>query len=87
MADLSVLGPLRDKRVVAIGADDYVNARGFVCVAGTTGSLVYRTLWGIADQTETIAAAGDGITVGGVPVILTAVRGSSTVTSIVVGIP
>ena len=79
-------GPLRDKITVTIGTEDYELPGGFICVAGSTGSLVYRTLIGSADQTETIAAAGDSINVAGIPVVLVAVRGASTVTSIVIGI-
>ena len=80
------LGPLRDKRIITIGTDDFELDRGFICQAGTTGDLTYRTLDGEADLTETIATAGDSINVAGIPVVLRAVRGSSTVTSIVIGI-
>ena len=80
------LGPLRDKRVITIGTDDFELDTGFICQAGTTGDLTYQTLEGAADQTETIATAGDSINVAGIPVVLRAVRGSSTVTSIVIGV-
>ena len=79
-------GPLRDKRTITIGTDDFELETGFICQAATTGDLIYRTLIGDADQTETIATAGDSITVSGIPVVLRAVRGASTVTSIVIGI-
>ena len=79
-------GPLRDKRTVDISSDDFVHEPGFICQAATAGSLIYRTLNGESDQTETGLAIGDSINVAGVPVILQAVRSSSTVTSIVIGI-
>ena len=85
--DPGVVGPLRDKYTETIGTDDFELERGFICVAATTGDITYRTLTGAVDQTETIATAGTAITVAGVPVLITAVRGSSSVTSIVVGIP
>ena len=80
----SPLGPLRDKFTETIGAADYELESGFICQAATAGSLIYRTLEGSADQTETVAV-GAVIGVGNVPVVLRAVRGTSSVTSIVVG--
>ena len=80
------IGPLRDKFTEVIGTDDYELATGFICQVATAGDLTYRTLDGEADQAETGLAIGDTINVGGVPVILVAVRGASTVTSVVVGI-
>lgn len=80
------VGPLRDKFSVTIGTDDYSDPSGFICQVGTAGNITYRTLEGTADQTETGLSAGDTINVGGIPVLLSAVRGSSTVTSIVVGV-
>ena len=83
--DLPV-GPYRDKRTVAIGSDDFTLEFGFTCQVASTGNLTYRTLEGEADQTESSLAVGDTITgPGGIPVLLRAVRGSSTVTSIVIG--
>ena len=84
----SPFGPLRDKFSVTIGTDDYVLESGFICQVVTAGNLVYRTLEGLADQTETGLAIGNTINVASVPVVLRAVRGSgagTTVTSIVVG--
>ena len=81
------LGPYRDKRTVDITTDDFVRPAGFTCQAATAGNLTYRTLHGQADQTENNLAIGDTITgPGGIPVVLSAVRSSSTVTSVVVGI-
>ena len=81
----SPLGPLRDKRTVAIATDDYEDAEGFLCQVGSAGSITYRTLSGETDQTETGLTAGDIVNACGIPVLLVAVRGSSSVTSIVVG--
>lgn len=79
-------GPLGDKLTVTIGTDDYEPGWPFVCQAGTDGDLTYRTVDGATDQTETLTA-GDSIQVAGLPVALRAVRGTSTITSIVVGVP
>ena len=81
------VGPYRDKRVIDISSDDYENDNGFTCQVATAGNITYRTLHGEADQTESGLAVGDVVAgPGGVPVVLVAVRASSTVTSIVVGI-
>ena len=80
------LGPLRDKFVRSIASEDYVREAGFICQVAAAGSLTYRTLGGTADQTETGLAVGDTINVSGIPVVLQAVRSTSTVTSVVVGI-
>ena len=80
------LGPLRDKQVIDISSDDYINPRGFICQAVTAGDLTYRTLGGDVDQTESGLAIGDIINAGGIPVLLQSVLSTSTVTSIVIGI-
>lgn len=81
------IGPYRDKRVVAIGADDFTLDTGFTCQAAAAGDISYRTLFGEEDQTEAGLAVGDTIAgPGGIPVVLRTVRGSSTVASIVIGI-
>lgn len=80
----SPLGPLRDKFTETIGTDDYILHDGFICQVGSDGDVTYRTLHGAADQTETLTS-GDVVSVGNVPVVLRAVRGASTVTSIIVG--
>ena len=81
------LGPYRDKRTVAISTDDFILESGFTCQVGSDGNITYRTLHGAEDQTESSLDAGDSIVgPGGVPVALQAVRGTSTVTSIVIGI-
>ena len=89
--DLSIrdypVGPYRDKRVIDISSDDYENAAGFTCQVATAGNLTYLTLHGESDQAESGLSAGEVIAgPGGVPVVLRAVRSSSTVTRIVVGI-
>ena len=89
--DLSIrdypVGPYRDKRVIDISSDDYVNDAGFTCQVANAGNLTYLTLHGETDQTESGLAVGDVISgPGGVPVVLRAVRATSTVTNIVVGI-
>ena len=80
------LGPLRDKVTIDISTDDYVRETGFICQVATAGDLDYRTLNGDSDLNETGLAVGDSVNVAGIPVILQAVRSTSTVTSIVVGI-
>ena len=79
-------GPLRDKLVIDISAADYVNESGFICQVVDAGDLTYHTLYGAGDVSETGLAAGDTISVSGVPVLLRAVRATSTVTEIAVGI-
>ena len=79
-------GPLRDKFSETIGTDDYDNPAGFICQLGSGGDITYRTLEGTIDQTESGLSEGDVINVAGIPVVLISVRGSSTVTSIVVGL-
>ena len=82
------LGPYRDKRVVDLsGGQSYENERGFTCQVSSAGAITYRTLFGDEDQTEAGLAAGASIVgPGGVPVVLRAVRSTSTVTGIVIGI-
>ena len=81
----SPLGPLRDKRTVTVGADDLEFPSGVIVQVATAGNLTYRTLVGTADQTESGLAIGDTINVASIPVVIRAIRGTSTVTSVVVG--
>ena len=81
----SPLGPLRDKRTVTIAATDIEFPSGVIVQAATAGDLAYRTLVGTLDATETLAI-GDSINVAGIPVVLRVIRGTSTVTSVVVGV-
>ena len=81
----SPLGPLRDKRTVTVASADLDFPSGVIVQAATAGSLVYQTLVGTADQTETVAS-GDTINVGGIPVVIKKIDGTSTVTSVVVGV-
>lgn len=78
-------GPLIDRYAVAIGDDDIVPGRPFVAVAVAAGDLTYRPVGATEDRTETLAVGGFP-NVANIPVLLEAVRSSSTVTSIVVGI-
>ena len=81
------LGPYRDKRTVDISAADFVDDRGFTVQAAEAGSLTYRTLYGDADETEAGLAAGHTIAgPGGIPVVCRAVRATSSVGSIVIGL-
>ena len=83
----TAIGPYRDKRVVAIGSDDFEQPTGFTCQVATAGDLTYETLHGAAEITKTGLSAGDTITgPGGIPVVLRKISGSSTVTSVVIGI-
>lgn len=79
------IGPLRDRLVVEIGAEDYAPGGGFVCEAAAAGQLDFRTWAGQADQSIAGMSAGDAVEVAGVPVLLSAVRATSTVARIVVG--
>ena len=84
----SPVGPLRDKKLVNIGTDDYVDKQGFICqIAASAGTktLDYRTLGGSEDQSEAGLDPGAVISVGTTPVLLRAIRGTSTVTQVVVG--
>ena len=81
------LGPYRDVRAVDISAADYERAGGFTVQVTAAGSLTYRTLLGDADETTEGLSAGDSITgPGGIPVMIRAVRSSSTITGILAGI-
>ena len=80
------IGPYRDIQTIAIASDDFTFGGGFTVQAGTAGDITYRAINGDEDATVTGLAAGDTITgPGGIPVLCVAVRGSSTVTSIVAG--
>ena len=82
------LGPLRDKVTVTIGSADVEFPDGVIVqinLPAAAGTLVYRTLEGEDDQTEAGLAQGDSINVAGVPVVIKTIKGSSTVTSVVVG--
>ena len=81
------VGPLRDRLVIdTSGSDDYELESGFICQVAAAGTLVYRTLEGESDLTQTGLAIGDVINVAGIPVILRAIRGTgTTVDSIIIG--
>ena len=83
----SPVGPLRDRYIQTIGVDDVEFPTGVICqvaAPATGGVLEYQTLVGTADQTETLAE-GEFPNVNGVAVLLKLIRGSSTVTSVVIG--
>ncbi|MDE0382408.1 MAG: hypothetical protein OXI22_00860 [Defluviicoccus sp.] len=80
------LGPLREKLRVDISAKDYVDRRGFVCQVAEDGDLTYRTFEGKADQTDRGLKAGDTVNVGGLMVALQAVRASSGVNLVIIGL-
>ena len=80
------IGPYRDV-FTRNTASDYVNPRGFTVQAVGAGNLRYRTIDGVADATETLAAGETFTGPGGVPVLCSIVRGASTVNQIIIGIP
>ena len=82
------VGPVRDKQEITIGSDDFTHKQGFVCeISETSGTnaLIYRTMDGTTDQTETGLSVGDIIAVAGIPVLIKTVRSTSTVTKVMVG--
>ena len=82
--DLPV-GPPRDKQVITIGTADFELEFGFICQVNSAGDIDYRTLEGESDLSETGLSSGDIINVCGIPVLLRAIRGTSTVTSVIIG--
>ena len=82
-------GPLRDMYSVTIGTDDFLLPTGFLCVVTSNGDLTFRTLFGENDQTISgLAGTTTPVTIGlGThPVLLGAIRGSSTAKTFTVGI-
>lgn len=81
-------GPLRDMRVITVHAtDDFTRPEGFICQAVEAGAVVYRTLYGTTDITQTVTA-GEVIGVGTHPVLISAVRsvaGGTRAGTIVIG--
>ena len=82
--DLPV-GPPRDKLVITIGSADYELPQGFICQVNSAGDIDYRTLEGESDLSETGLSSGDIINVCGIPVLLRVIRGTSTITSVIIG--
>lgn len=77
------LGPVRDFWSDDLD-DDVERAAGFLAVAVSDGDVTFRTLHGAADQTQTLEA---GQWVGpraDMPCVLSAIRDTSTVTSVYV---
>ena len=84
------VGPLRDRRTITVGNDDFEARGGFICQAVGTGDVVFQTLEGVSDQTETISTSGTIIGMGNHPVLLKYVRGhtngtDTTITALIVG--
>lgn len=79
------VGPLRGRKTVTIGSEDVEFDAGVIVQAATAGDLVYHPLYGGSDITETVAV-GDFPNVAGIPVLVSAIRGSSTVTEVVIGL-
>ena len=86
-------GPYRGKILDQdISTVDYVDERGFTITAKTAGTLTYLTLdrvlaGSVGDQTETLAVGDTIAGPGSAPVLLVAVRMSSGITTIDIGIP
>ena len=84
-------GPLVDTWDETIGADDFSlnDKSGFICHVGSAGDLVVETYKGGGiERTFTFVAAdvGSGIRVDGIPVLIRKIKGTSTVTSVRIGI-
>ena len=80
------IGPLRDKYVRAVGADDIDLSEhgGVVVQANAAGDLTYVTLEG-TEQTETLVA-GAVVNAAGIPVLIKEIKGSSTLNSVIIGV-
>ena len=79
------LGPLRDKRLLTVGSADIDLGGGAIVQVVTAGNLTYVTLEGESQQTESSLSAGDFVNVAGVPVVLREIKGTSTVTEVIIG--
>ena len=80
------IGPVKDKLILTIGNDDYEYPQGFLCTVLSSGDLTYRTLNGTTDITETVTANSQ-VQAGGQPLLLSAIRSTSTVSSVDIGFP
>lgn len=78
------IGPYRDKYTVTVGTEDIEIPGGAMVQAGSAGNITYRTMDGESDQTETLTAGATVLGAGGIPVIIIAIRGTSTITSAVI---
>lgn len=78
-------GPLRDRVAVDVSSSDFVRDGGFILQVNASGSITYRTLDGDTDITEMFSAAGT-VNVGGVPVLLRAVRQASSAPAMIAGV-
>lgn len=82
---IGAIGPLKHMLEPDVSSADHVDDRGFVVACTAAGDVVVRTLEGAADVTVTLAAAGDVVGVGGVPVLCRAVRSAGTTATVRVG--
>ena len=71
----------------AIGADDFEPGYGFLCTVLSAGTLDFKTTAGEADRSKDFSAGDDVAGAGGMPVILEAIRGSSTVNLVEISVP
>ena len=82
------VGPLRDWYDVTIGTDDYDPGFSFICQIASSvvgQDIDYRTHSGTTDQQAADVTEGAILGVGNHPGLVRIVRGTSTVTSIIVG--
>ena len=86
-------GPYRDEEInIDISSNDHIDERGFTVRAQEAGTITYRTLLVgldpvLGDITKTVAAGDSIVGPGDVCVLCVAVRSSSTVATIDVGVP
>lgn len=84
------VGPLRDVEEVTIGSDDYEQDFGFICQitsAVASQDITVRTLEGENDIIFNDVTQGTVLGMSTHPVLLRAIRGTSTVTTVLVGRP
>ena len=78
------IGPLRDKQLIDISSDDFVDVRGFILQAAAAGDIQYTTLAGTT-AVETVTE-GAVISVGSYAVLCRSVNAAnSTIDSVVIG--
>lgn len=79
------LGPLRGREVLDVASEDYERPAGFILQVGSSGAVTYRPVDGDSDVTENFSAAGV-VSVGGIPLLLRAVRTGSNASPLVAGL-
>ena len=83
-----LLGPLRGKQTVTIGSEDFKRPQGFivqVSLPASGGQLAYVTM--DDDELSETLDQGEFPNVCGIAVAVHTIRGSSTVTEVVIGKP